>query len=355
LAAHDLITGQCRWMEGSGPHAEIVITSRVRLARNLAGRPFPHLLDDKGKQGVLAAVASAAGAGAVAQRYGKLTAIQVSELPALDRQILVEKHLISPQHAQPGGGKALLVNGDGSIGIMVNEEDHLRIQCLLPALQLHEAWRTATGVDDALEETLDYAFDEKHGFLTACPTNVGTGLRASVMVHLPGLVMTKQIGRVLSALSQVGLAVRGFYGEGTEAVGNLFQVSNQITLGQGEEEILGNLSAVVKQIIDQERSAREALVREARVQLADRVGRAYGTLQNAHILNSQEALALMSELRLGLDLKLVKGVDTRVLNELLVAIQPASLQGAAGREMQPFERDVHRAQVVRNRLVTIQS
>ncbi|KKM12745.1 ATP:guanido phosphotransferase [Clostridiales bacterium PH28_bin88] len=338
-----------KWMEGSGPHSDIVITSRIRLARNLEEVPFPHI-GEKAQQQVVNAVKKAVAAAEVERQVGKLEFISMNELPPLERQILVEKHLISPQQAQPGGQKAIVLREDEAISIMVNEEDHLRVQCLYPALQLHEAWRLANTLDDALENKLNFAFDERQGYLTTCPTNVGTGLRASVMMHLPALVMTKQAGRVLSALSQVGLAVRGLYGEGTEAIGNLFQVSNQITLGQNEEEIINNLSSVVKQIIDQERSSREVLMRESRVHLEDRVGRAYGTLTNARIISSQEALSLMSEIRMGIDLKLVKGVDARVLNELLVTIQPAFLQHSAGQEMESFERDVFRAKVIRQRL-----
>ncbi|MEW6662207.1 MAG: protein arginine kinase [Bacillota bacterium] len=341
--------GFSKWMEGSGPHSDIVISSRIRLARNLADLPFPHMSEEAQQQAV-DAVNKALLESPREPLLSQLRLVRLGELGTVDRQILVEKHLISPQHAQSGGHKAVLLNQDETLSIMVNEEDHLRIQCLLPALQLHEAWRLTNELDNALEQHLSYAFSETMGYLTTCPTNVGTGLRASVMVHLPALVMTKQAGRVLSALSQVGLAVRGLYGEGTEAIGNIFQISNQITLGQTEEEIIHNLSAVAKQIIDQERGAREILLRDSRLQLEDRVYRAYGILSNARIISSQEALALMSETRLGIDLKLIKGLDARIFNELLLTIQPAYLQKAAGAQLEAGNRDVKRAALIRHSL-----
>lgn len=339
-----------KWMEGSGPHADIIVSSRIRLARNLKGMPFPPSMDARQEGKVVQLVGRSIHAPSVEQTAGQLYLQRLRELTPLERQILVEKHLISPQLATAEGEKAVVLRDDEAISIMVNEEDHLRIQCLLPALMLHEGWRLATALDDALEEELDYAFDPEKGYLTTCPTNVGTGLRASVMVHLPALVISKQAGQILSALAKVGVAVRGLYGEGTEAVGNLFQISNQITLGRSEEELINNLSAVAVQLADQERAAREFLYRERRWQLEDRIGRAYGILTNARILNTQEALQLISDVRLGVEMKIIRGIDQRVLNQLTFMIQPAFLQHLAGREMTPLERDVHRATLVRERL-----
>lgn len=339
-----------KWMEGSGPYADIVFASRVRLARNLRGLPFPSIMGRREAQEVVDRVAAAVSRSDVQAVGGRLEVIRLGELSPLERQILVEKHLISPQHAEPDGYKAVVLNPEESISLMVNEEDHLRLQVLLPALQVHESWRLATTLDDALEAHLDFAFDEERGYLTACPTNVGTGLRASVMLHLPGLVISKQARRVLTALSHVGLAVRGMYGEGTEAAGNLFQVSNQVTLGRSEEEIIANLVAVTKQLIDEEKAAREMLLKEAGSQLEDRVGRSFGILSHARVISSQGALSLLSDVRLGLDLRLLKGVDPRVITELMVGIQPAYLQGLVGREMGPQERDRERAALIRRRL-----
>jgi len=276
--------------------------------------------------------------------------VSMTELSPLQRRILVEKHLISPQHAENPSGKGLVLGLEGTLSIMVNEEDHLRMQCLFPGLQLHEGYRTTSNVDDALESTLDFAFSEDQGYLTACPTNVGTGLRASVMMHLAGLRLIGQAGRVLSALSQVGLAVRGLYGEGSEATGNLFQISNQITQGVSEEEIINNLSMVVKKLIDQEHDAREMLLNNSSLKLEDRVNRAWGILASARMISSSEALELLSEVRLGAELKLIPGVDTQSLNLLLVEIQPAYLQQHAGKELDAQERDRLRAEVIREKI-----
>ncbi|BCV20116.1 protein arginine kinase [Moorella sp. Hama-1] len=339
-----------KWMEGSGPQADIVISSRIRLARNLKGMPFPNLMKAEEQARVVSQVGRAIHSPMVIQSVGELKLQPLRELPPLERQILVEKHLISPDLAEAGGERAVVLREDEAISIMVNEEDHLRLQCLLPAMMLHEAWRLADAADDALENELDFAFDQKLGYLTACPTNVGTGVRASTMLHLPALVITKQAGPVLSALTKVGVAVRGLYGEGTEAHGNIFQVSNQITLGHGEDEIINNLSAVTVRLADQEREARELLHRQSRWQLEDRIGRAYGVLTNARILSSQEALQLLSDVRLGTEMKILRGLDQRLLNQLLVRIQSAYLQFTAGKEMTPFERDVRRAAMVRELL-----
>lgn len=339
-----------KWMEGSGPHADIVISSRIRLARNLKGTRFPQALNVRELQQVAANIKEIVSHSQEENPLGPLVFVNLHELSPLERQILVEKHLISPQLSEASQGRACILNHDESISIMVNEEDHLRIQCLLPALQLHETWRLANTVDDWLEEKLDFAFDERLGYLTSCPTNVGTGLRASVMLHLPGLVLTNQANQVLKALSQVGLTVRGLFGEGSQAWGNVFQVSNQVTLGQPEEEILANLSTVCKKLIEQEIAARDHLQKEIPLQLADRIGRSYGILTNAGIMSSKEALKFLSDVRLGINLRIIKGIDERVLNQLLVQIQPAFLQKFFGQEMSPQERDVKRAELIRNKL-----
>ncbi|NPV26960.1 MAG: protein arginine kinase [Firmicutes bacterium] len=340
-----------KWMEGTGPESDVVISCRVRLARNLAGVPCPHLLNEEQGRQVVKRVVDAIAHKEVEKIVGHLEAVALSELSALDRQILVEKHLISPQHAEAATqSRAVVLREDEAVSILVNEEDHLRIQCLFPGFQLNVAWDLANRVDDVLEKRLDFAFDEKYGYLTACPTNVGTGMRASVMMHLPGLVITNQANRVLSALSQLGLAVRGLYGEGTEAAGNLFQISNQITLGLTEEEIINNLTAVTHKILEQERMARELLRTQTKEQLEDRVGRAFGILTNARIITSQEAISYLSDVRLGADLGIIRGVDTRILNELIVLTRPNFLQKLAGHEMSPFARDLKRASIIREKL-----
>ncbi len=336
-----------KWMEGSGPQADIVISSRVRLARNLRGIPFPGLMTGEQGTRVIYRVEQAIKTEEIAKNVGNLRLYSLEKLPPLERRILVEKHLISPQLAETKGARAVVLRDDEAVSIMINEEDHIRLQCLLPALMLHETWRLADVADDALENTLDYAYDQNRGYLTACPTNVGTGLRVSTMLHMPALVLTKQAGSVLNALTKVGVAVRGLYGEGTEANGNIFQISNQITTGRSEEEIIKNLSMITDRLAEQERQARVILRKQSRWQLEDRVGRAYGVLTNARILNTQETLQLISDVRLGVDMKLLPNLDQRHLNKLMVYIQPAFLQISAGKEMTSLERDVYRAQVVR--------
>lgn len=232
------------WMRSGGSHSEIVISSRMRIARNLEHLPFPMLASLEQSEEVLELLAPVFHEEAAAD-FGSFQLLKLDEVNELDKKVLVEKHLISPNLANDSRSAAVLLNEDESVSIMINEEDHLRIQCLFPGLQVREAWERATAIDDIFEAAVNYAFDDKRGYLTSCPTNVGTGLRASVMLHLPALVMTHQINRILSAVNQVGLTVRGIYGEGSEAVGNIFQISNQITLGQTESEIIENLHSVV--------------------------------------------------------------------------------------------------------------
>lgn len=341
-----------RWMEAGGPHPEVVLSSRIRLARNLDGLPFPHRLTEADAEKLIRAAEEGVREINFMGLSSKVELYRLADTPALERQILVEKHLISPQQAKEARSKAVAISEDESISIMVNEEDHLRIQVLAPGLQLQEAWRIASVVDDALEQKLHYAFDQEIGYLTACPTNVGTGLRASVMMHLPGLVLTQQAGRLFQNLSQLGLVVRGLYGEGTEAAGHIFQVSNQNSLGKAEEEIVAHLDAIVQKVIEAEKQARQILYRDMRLQIEDRVARAYGVLSHARILTSEEAMRLLSDVRLGIDLGVLPKLDYQTMNELMVAMQPAFLQRAEGRELSPYDRDVKRAALIRSRVAS---
>jgi protein arginine kinase len=338
-----------RWMKDGGPEDDVVLTSRIRVARNLENIPFPILQTDTHANQVIDLVSQALHAPSV-QKLGKFELLRCKEMSAIDRQVLVEKHLISKDLAEQERHGAVVLRADEAVSIMVNEEDHLRIQCITPGLRLKEAWDVANRMDDALEQHLPYAFDEKYGYLTACPTNVGTGIRASVMVHLPGLVISGQINRILAAVSQVGLAVRGMYGEGSESAGNLFQVSNQVTLGDSEEEIIENLMGVVRQLIDHERAARKALLFENREALEDKVCRSFGILAYARRMDSRETLERLSDVRLGIDLGVIKGVSSGILKELMVMTQPAFLQKYFNQELSPGERDVRRAALIRERL-----
>lgn len=346
---HDFINVNSKWMEGTGPQDDIVLTSRVRLARNLQGLPFPHRLSEEQEKEVIKLITKAVKTAKFTKEFGEAKIWQLEKLGPLEKQILVEKHLISPDFAERGRG-AVVLNGDQSISIMINEEDHLRIQVLLPAFQLEEAWAVANKLDDILEEKLDFAFSEDRGYLTACPTNLGTGLRASVMLHLPALAIAKQEKVIFNSLAKLGLTVRGFYGEGTEAQCNLYQVSNQITLGLTEDEILNNLSVVTQQLIDREKAARGLLNEELAYRMEDRVFRAFGILANAKILSSEEALKLLSDLRLGIDLGMIKEVDYRVFNELIALIQPGVLQGREAKELTSQERDLKRAEIIQKKL-----
>lgn len=333
-----------QWMRASGPEHDIVLSSRVRIARNLANTPFPNLATAKQTEAVLQAVQDAA------SRFGNLEWVNLQDLSAQEKQVLVEKHLISPNLAANDRPSAVVLSPDESISIMVNEEDHLRIQCLAPGLQVEEAYAQANRLDDALEETLTYAFDSRRGYLTSCPTNVGTGIRASVMLHLPALVITQQIKRIVPAITQVGLTVRGIYGEGSDATGNLFQVSNQLTLGQTEQEIIESLLSIVTQLIDHEREARLMLLRESELRMRDKAQRAYGILTHAVVMDSKEAASRLSDLRLGVDLGLIEGVSPDVFQELVVMTQPAFLQQYYKEKLSPEERDVRRAELIRTHI-----
>ncbi|MCZ8523803.1 MULTISPECIES: protein arginine kinase [Paenibacillus] len=337
------------WMRGEGPDSDIVISSRIRLARNIRAYPFP-MLATNGQSKEVAELAAKAMDSEELNTISRFTLLPLADLDELERRVLVEKHLISPALANESRNGSVILSDNESISIMVNEEDHLRIQCLCPGFQIKEAWDLAGQIDDVFESQLEYAFDEKRGYMTSCPTNVGTGIRASVMIHLPALVLTQQINRILSAITQVGLAVRGLYGEGSEALGNLFQISNQITLGQSEEEIIDNLYSVVRQIIEHERAARQKLVYETRPKILDRVSRSYGVLSYAAIMDSKEAAQRLSDVRLGIDLGFIKNVSPHVLNELLVMTQPGFLQQTAGEKLTPEERDIRRAQLIREKI-----
>ncbi|PZE19169.1 protein arginine kinase [Paenibacillus xerothermodurans] len=336
------------WMKAEGPDSDIVISSRIRIARNLQSYPFPMLSTNLQSREVLDKLSGVLESEDL-RTISNFSLLSLDTLDELEKRVLVEKRLISPALANESRNGAVILSDNESISIMVNEEDHLRIQCLYPGFQIEEAWDLASQIDDIFEVHLDYAFDEQRGFLTSCPTNVGTGIRASVMIHLPALAITQQINRILSAITQVGLAVRGLYGEGSEALGNLFQISNQITLGQSEQEIIDNLYGVVRQIIEHERAAREKLRAETKAKLVDRVSRSFGILSFAAIMDSKEAAQRLSDVRLGIDLGIIKNVPIQVMNELLVMTQPGFLQQVAGEKLTAEERDIRRAQLIRDK------
>ncbi|WP_033827318.1 protein arginine kinase [Bacillus andreraoultii] len=337
------------WMNADGPQADIILTSRIRLARNLEDHLFPTIFTKEEAENVLTNVENVL---PLLNLYPLKDAelLKMEELQPLQKQVLVEKHLISPNLAEQSIKGACLLSQNEEISIMINEEDHIRIQCILSGLQLQAALDLANAVDDELEQHLDYAFNEVRGYLTSCPTNVGTGLRASVMLHLPGLVMTQQMRHLIPSINQLGLVVRGIYGEGSEALGNIFQISNQITLGKSEEDIILDLTNVVEQIVNQERSAREAVVKTSGIQLEDKVYRSLGVLKNSRIIETKEAAQCLSDVRLGIDLGYIQNISRNILNELMILTQPGFLQQYAGGQLRPFERDVRRATLIRERL-----
>jgi protein arginine kinase len=336
-----------RWLDGSGPASDVVLSTRVRLARNLKEVPFTHRAREEQLAMVYSSVVSAV---RKTPALVSSSALQMRELTPLDRQFLVERHLISHDLADNGRLRGLLLVPDESVSAMVNEEDHLRLQALASGFQLRSAWESVNAIDDELGQDLDYAFSEDLGYLTACPTNAGTGMRASVLIHLPSLVLTKQISRVLQGITQVGLAVRGFYGEGSQIMGNFFQISNQTTLGQSEKETVESLERVTRQIIEYEQKARDELLKEARVQIEDKIWRAYGALKHSRVISSSEVVNLSSAVRFGVALQIEGLASVRTLNELLIRTQPAHIQLAAGQELEQRERNVIRANYVRSLL-----
>jgi len=333
------------WLRATGPESDVVISSRLRLARNLAAYPFLSRLASSQRDAIIQEV------GDVVRRSNFLKPahyLTSPELTELDRQFLLERHLVSRELFLEEGKSAVAITPDEMVSLMVIEEDHLRLQTFQSGLNLVEAWRIADEIDNELAESLDYAFDANLGYLTACPTNVGTGIRASCMLHLPSLVLTKQVHKVLQALSKLNLAVRGLYGEGTQASGNFFQFSNQITLGQPEEEIISNLEGVIRQVITHEREAREYLKKKRKAKMEDQIWRALAVLKAARMMSSSEAIQLLSLVQVGIDVEVLPKQDTHTdLNQLFLLIQPAHLQKMNGKELSAADRDARRAARIR--------
>lgn len=330
-----------------GPHDRIVMSSRVRLARNLKGASFPGWAKRPERVRVLDMLRPAIEALPEMKDSFSET---MDTLSNLDKQILVERHLISREHAAKSGGSGLVFNREETLCCMINEEDHLRMQALRPGLQLRQAWTAIDQADSILEKKLDYAFNQEWGYLTACPTNLGTGIRVSAMLHLPGLVLAEQITPIIQSVNKLGLAVRGLYGEGTEALGNVFQVSNQMTLGESEVAIVERLEKVLAQIIEHEENARATLLEKKQKVVLNHIGRAYGILANAHSISSKETMNLLSLMRLGVDVGVFPGVDRSLVDELFILTQPAHLQRQHSEKLTAEERDLIRSDMLRERL-----
>ncbi|HOE68067.1 MAG: putative ATP:guanido phosphotransferase [Candidatus Omnitrophica bacterium ADurb.Bin314] len=333
------------WLRATGPENDVVVSSRIRLARNLANYPFLIKMTPDQRIALIAEMEKAVRASSFLK---KANMILTKEIGEIDRQFLLERYLISNALVREDGASAVVITPDEMVSLMMIEEDHLRLQVFQSGLNLAEAWRIADEIDMELEKSLSYAFDATLGYLTACPTNVGTGIRASCMLHLPSLVITKQIQKVLQALSKLNLAVRGLYGEGTQALGSFFQFSNQITLGQPETEIISNLEGVIKQVITHEREAREYLRKKRKTKMEDQVWRALGVLKSARLISSQEAIQLLSLVQTGVDTGIIEGrVTHRDLNQLFLWIQPGHLQKMHGSELSAADRDIQRADRIR--------
>ncbi|MDW8800206.1 protein arginine kinase [Clostridium sp. A1-XYC3] len=337
------------WIKSQGRNDDLVLSSRIRLARNLNKIPFPHKMDEEGGKKLIKDVENAFYTSSHTE--DKFKTIRLWENGFIDNEVFFDKHLISKNLLDNTSKAAFIVDENETVSIMINEEDHIRIQGITSGLDLEEVQDLCGKIDNLLEEKLDYAFDENLGYLTTCPTNIGTGLRASVMIHLPSLTITNKMNGVLNAVTQVGMTVRGLYGEGSKARGNIYQVSNQITLGLSEEEIISNLKAVVSQIINEENLSRENLIRKYKYETEDRIYRALGILKSAVLLNPDECLKLLSDVRLGVEMGIIKDVSKVVLNNLLVDTQNAVIQQLYDKKLSSKERDLSRAKLIRERLV----
>jgi len=345
-----LLKNPADWMTGHKAETSVVLTSRVRLARNLRDVPFPGWARKTQREEIHEKIKD------IVDRLPGMKdgfSHQLSELDQLQKQVLVERHLISREQAARNEGSGSVVNRKQTLSLMINEEDHLRIQAIRPALQLDQAYKLAVGVDQRLEQELNFAFHSKWGYLTACPTNLGTGMRASSMLHLPGLVLSDQIGQVLKGIGKLGLAVRGLYGEGTESLGNLYQISNQSTLGESEQEILNRLNRVIGDVARYEKQARLKLMETDPLMVRDRIGRAAGILGYAHIISSKEALNHLSMLRLGADIGIMDSAVIEICDRLFMETQPAHLQWRSGHKLSPETRDAIRAKMIGDHLQSI--
>ncbi len=344
----DLSNRISEWFDGSGPGADIVISSRIRLARNLAGYEFLPCLNQQRKRQILRTLKEAL----LGIDLGETVFyVDVDGAPTIEQELLVERHLISRQHALGKGPRGVVVANSESFTAMINEEDHLRIQVFQTGLQLEQCWQRINRIDDLIEQKVEYAFSTDYGYLTACPTNLGTGIRVSVMLHLPALKMAGQIEKFLQAARDADLTVRGLFGEGTEAVGDFYQLSNQVTLGVREENVVEQFSrVVVPRIVEYEQFARRKLLDRQSDALDDKIQRALGVLRSARLISSQEALFLLSHIRLGVNLRRIDGPSIRTINELFMLTQPAHLQMNQGEPLDPDRRDATRAGIIRSRL-----
>ncbi len=328
------------WLRGSGPDSDIVVSSRIRLARNVADFPFMRKCTGLDRAAIERTLRERIER---IESWDSVSYIDVNSLDEVDRQFLVERQLISRELAEADGSRGVLVDSNEQFSVMINEEDHLRIQVMNSGLDLQAAWERINRIDDQIEKHVTYAFHDRLGYLTACPTNVGTGMRVSVMLHMPALVLTRHLERVFRSLHRISLAVRGLYGEGSQAMGDFYQISNQITLGKSEEELIAQVSEVAQMLIEYERKARDYLVENGLKELHDRVSRAYGVLCTAQTISSEETMSLLSSVRMGINLGLIRDVEIPTVNKLFIHTQPAHLQKIRGAVLNTADRNIERA------------
>ena len=348
MTIDELTRNRSAWLRADMPMADIVISSRIRLARNVAGFPFLARADHVQRREIYRLLRDSIDRAHVAD---DLTFIDLEGIDEMDRQVLVERHLISKQHAEAEGSRAVAFSKEETVSLMINEEDHLRMQVLRSGLQMDECWGVISRIDNAIEQFIDFAYHTRFGYLTACPTNVGTGIRVSAMLHLPALKLTGEMERAFRAAKDMHLAIRGLHGEGTEATGDLYQISNQTTLGKSEEEIISEFKhLIIPKLVEYERRARQALMRERITALDDKIWRAYGLLMHARTISTEEALFLLSHVRMGVSLGRVDKMKLETLNDLFLMIQPAHLQKLASKRLNGEERSIARADLIRKRL-----
>ncbi len=335
------------WMDGSGPMSDIVISSRVRLARNFSGFPFVTKADHEKRSEIIDFAKTQLARPFMAE---KMSLKQLDDVSELERQILAERYTITEKLAKTSSGSAVVVSPNESVSVMINEEDHLRIQVFSSGLDINSIWGRISSIDNQFQDNVSYAFSDKYGYLTACPTNIGTGMRVSAMLHLPALHITKQIEKVLNSARDMHLAVRGIHGEGSEPSGDLFQISNQTTLGKSEEQILDEIiSLAIEPIVEYERRARAKLLKDSSVVIEDKIYRAMGILSAARLITSQEAMFFLSQLRLGVAIGKIE-IPVKTLNEIMLLVQPAHLQHLCGNNLEPAHRDQFRADLIRQKL-----
>ncbi|MBC2582536.1 protein arginine kinase [Clostridium sp. DJ247] len=336
------------WIKSNGKNEDLVLSSRIRLARNLNDTPFPHKLSVEGGKEVVNLIEDAFYTSSHTSDEFKTNYLWKKD--SIENEIFLERHLISRTLLEHYNKAAFILDKNETTGIMINEEDHVRIQCITSGFNLEEVYDVSNKIDNLLEEKLTYAFDERLGYLTSCPTNIGSGIRASIMIHLPALSLNNKMTGILNAVSQLGMTIRGLYGEGSKAEGNIYQISNQVTLGLSEEEIVNNLKAVVSQIINQENITRETFFTNYKYELEDKIYRGLGILKSSVLLDIEECLKLLSDVRLGVEMGIIKDVDKVTLNNLLVDTQGATIQGMYNKKLSDKEIKFYRAKLVRDRL-----